>query len=141
MNSRALETASRILLVILGVITAGPVLALFTTGMLSGYGINPDDLDPMTLALLQHRGMLQAALGAALVWSAFQQAVRIPVALTAIATKSTFLALTLPLDITAGAVFDIVAIPLLAGIAAGQAWPARPVEPGDFPRAGRHSLR
>jgi hypothetical protein len=129
MNSPALEKVCRVVLVLMGVITAGPVLALFSPGRLSGYGLDDAALDPMVLALLQHRGMLQAALGAALVWAAFQPAVRIPAALAAIATKSTFLALTLPLEILSGAVFDMVAITILAAIAFRQAWLVRSAEP------------
>jgi hypothetical protein len=112
------ERGIRIVLVLVGVITATPVFALVAPGILTGYGI--DRPEGMMLALLQHRGVLQAALGAALVWAAFRPELRIPAALTAIATKSTFMALTLPIRVTGGALFDAVAIALLAGVVAMQ---------------------
>ncbi|MGI8334756.1 hypothetical protein ACRYCC_32800 [Actinomadura scrupuli] len=108
------------ILVTLGVITTLPVLALGWPKTLHAYAGLGVPSDPMTLALLQHRGVLQAALGASLVWGAFQPAVRIQTAVTAITTKSTFLILiaNLPgpskLDDVAGVPFDTVAIALLA---------------------------
>ncbi|MFI6291175.1 hypothetical protein ACIBEJ_06280 [Nonomuraea sp. NPDC050790] len=106
----------RIILVTLGVITATPAAALFAPGSLTtAYGMAVPS-DPMALSLLQHRGMLQAALGAALVWAAFQPLARIPVAATAIATKATFLVLLGPdrLGDVLGVPFDLLAIVLLA---------------------------
>ena len=50
----------------------------------------------MVVALLQHRGVLQLALGAGLVWAGFQPSVRIGMASAAVATKSAFLSLLLP---------------------------------------------
>ncbi|MBM7492822.1 ABC-type sugar transport system permease subunit [Micromonospora luteifusca] len=83
----------RVILIIVGVITATPAVALFWPGLLdSSYGLA--DPDRMTTALLQHRGVLQAALGAAIIWGAFYLPVRVPAAATAIITKSSFLALT-----------------------------------------------
>jgi hypothetical protein len=124
MNPRALELVTRTVLAALGVITALPAVALVLSGTALdlSYGISAP-ADPMVLALLQHRGALQAALGAALVWAAFQPVARTPVALTAIATKSTFLALIalLPAESRSGAlpgvVFDVIAIIVLAVIA------------------------
>ncbi|MBE3009395.1 hypothetical protein IL992_09310 [Microbispora sp. NEAU-D428] len=118
-----IERTVRGVLVILGVVTALPALALVSPGgaLDFSYGISPPS-DPMTLALLQHRGILQGALGAALVWAAFQPAVRVPAAVTAIVTKSVFLGLmaTLPVAVRAGAtpgiLFDIGAIVLLAAV-------------------------
>ncbi|WP_205825708.1 hypothetical protein [Microbispora catharanthi] len=118
-----IERVVRVILVILGVVTALPVLALVSPGRALdfSYGISPPS-DPMALALLQHRGILQAALGAALIWAAFQPAVRVPAAVTAIVTKSVFLGLmaTLPATVRAGAtpgiLFDIGAIVLLAAV-------------------------
>lgn len=84
---------TRAILTIVGLITATPALALFWPGLLeSSYGLA--DPDRMTTALLQHRGLLQAALGAAIVWGAFYLPARVPAAATAIVTKSAFLALT-----------------------------------------------
>ncbi|MGC4747259.1 hypothetical protein ACLQ28_16615 [Micromonospora sp. DT201] len=83
----------RVILTIVGVITATPALALFWPGLLeSSYGLA--DPDRMTTALLQHRGLLQAALGAAIIWGAFYLPARVPAAATAIITKTVFLALT-----------------------------------------------
>jgi hypothetical protein len=83
------ELVTRTLLAVLGAITTLPALALVLPGtsLDLSYGISAP-ADPMVLALLQHRGALQAALGAALIWAAFQPVARTPVALTAIATKS-----------------------------------------------------
>ncbi|GGO29889.1 hypothetical protein [Micromonospora parathelypteridis] len=83
----------RVIFTIVGVITATPALALFWPRLLaSSYGLA--DPDPMTTALLQHRGVLQAALGAAIIWGAFYRPARVPAAVTAIITKTAFLALT-----------------------------------------------
>ena len=114
-----------LVLVALGLGTASPVMALAVPGMLeSSYGV--EDPGPMILALLQHRGALQGALGAALVWAAFRPSVRVPVAVAAIFTKGVGLALTLPdpvlrdhLSVTTVA-FDTLAIVLLALIAIQQ---------------------
>ena len=133
------ETVVRGVLVTFGVITATPVFALGGPGALEfAYGIGIPE-DPMLLALLQHRGVLQAALGAALVWSAFRPAVRVPVAVTAIATKASFLALmaTLPdsagLDAAAGASFDVVAIVFLLVVVIRQTRAARAAAPRTGP--------
>lgn len=109
----------RVILTIVGVITATPALALLWPDLLeASYGLS--ELDPMTTALLQHRGVLQAALGAAIVWGAFFAPARVPAAATAIVTKSVFLALT-AVDAQMRAdmnlislVFDPIAIVILA---------------------------
>ncbi|WP_406059956.1 hypothetical protein [Micromonospora sp. NBC_00860] len=108
----------RVILTIVGVITATPALALFWPQLLtSSYGLA--DPDRMTTALLQHRGVLQAALGAAVIWGAFHLPARVPAAATAIITKSVFLALTV-VDVGMRAdmnlislVFDPIAIVIL----------------------------
>jgi hypothetical protein len=111
----------RVILTIVGVITATPALALVWPGMLeTSYGLS--NLDPMTTALLQHRGVLQGALGAAIVWAAFFPPARVPASATAIVTKSTFLALTavdaqMRADMNlVSLVFDPIAIVILAGV-------------------------
>jgi hypothetical protein len=92
-SGRAGELAIRISLVVMGVFTALPVLALVQPGQLeSSYGVT--DPDPMVLTLLQHRGMLQLLAGAALVWAAVRPAVRVPISLGVVAAKTTALALT-----------------------------------------------
>ncbi|MEV4716773.1 hypothetical protein AB0J94_06195 [Micromonospora noduli] len=108
----------RVILTIVGVITATPALALLWPQLLtSSYGLA--DPDRMTVALLQHRGVLQAALGAAIIWGAFHLPARVPAAATAIITKSVFLALTV-VDVGMRAdmnlislVFDPIAIVIL----------------------------
>jgi hypothetical protein len=130
-NPTTAGTATKGLLIILGLVTTTPVLALAWPGTLElAYGLERPE-DPMALALLQHRGVLQLALGAALVWSAFRPAVRVPVAVTAICTKSVFLLLLATLPGTAwrgaasGVVFDLVAIALLAAMVLTRARTAR----------------
>ncbi|WP_084961066.1 hypothetical protein [Thermoactinospora rubra] len=120
-----MENVVRWTLVLIGLVTATPAVALVSAEAgLSAYRLAVPG-DPMTLALLQHRGVLQAALGAAIVWAAFRPWVRIPVAVTAIATKGTFLALVLALGgasrAITGVAFDVVAIALLVAIAVRQA--------------------
>jgi len=113
----------RILLVVLGVVTAGPVLALVApeSTLRAGYGV--EHTEPMVRALLQHRGVLQLVLGAAIAWAAFVRSVRIPVALAAITTKGSFCALVLPFaDLREDwpkpvAVFDIACIVILGAFA------------------------
>jgi hypothetical protein len=116
------EPVVRTGLVLIGLITTGPVLALVDPGTLEwGYGIG--DVEGMTLALLQHRGMLQLLLGAALVWAAFFRPARLAAALAAITGKTTFLALILPDPVLRtdlalfSAVFDLTCVVLLAGLA------------------------
>jgi len=130
-----MELVVRFVLVVLGLGTASPVMALVAPGTLeSSYGV--DNPEPMVLVLLQHRGVLQAALGAALVWAAFRPAVRVPVAITAIFTKGIGLALTVPNPVlretlsATTVVFDSVAIVLLALIAVRQAVGGRRDGPG-----------
>jgi hypothetical protein len=122
MRSHRAEIAVRALLATLGIVTATPMLAVGWQGALElGYGIGAQP-DPMVAALLQHRGMLQGALGASLIWAAFRPAVRVPVTITAIATKTSFLALMFSLpgsswrDAASGVVFDMVTITILTVI-------------------------
>ncbi|MEV4168818.1 hypothetical protein [Nonomuraea sp. NPDC049709] len=89
------EPALRVLLALIGAITTLPALALVNVGILDwNYGVA--DPAPMTQALLQHRGMLQLLLGAAIMWAAFHPPVRLAASLAAVAGKTTFLALILP---------------------------------------------
>ncbi|MET9339152.1 hypothetical protein [Nonomuraea sp. NPDC003804] len=89
------ETALRVALVAMGLVTTLPALALVTSYALEWtYGVIAPE--PMTLALLQHRGMLQLLLGAALIWAAFFPPARRAAAIAAVAGKSTFLLLILP---------------------------------------------
>jgi hypothetical protein len=116
------ETTIRAALVVMGVVTTTPALALLDPAALgSAYGVR--DPDPMTLALLQHRGMMQLVLGAGLIWAAFLPPVRLAVALGAVTTKSTFLALVLSdaalrTQVIPNAVFDSACIILLTALAA-----------------------
>lgn len=79
------EWTTRIVLTVIGVFTMTPALALINPAQLTGYGVADPDL--VVLSLLQHRGALQLALGAAIVWAAFNQRVRGPVLLAATFTK------------------------------------------------------
>ncbi|SFB05149.1 hypothetical protein SAMN05216266_10457 [Amycolatopsis marina] len=88
------EQLLRTLLLVTGVVTATPALALVNAYALEWtYGVT--DPDSMTLALLQHRGMLQLLLGAALVWAAFFRPGRLAAAAAAVVGKATFLLLIL----------------------------------------------
>lgn len=115
----------RPVLMVMGVVTALPALALIDLYALE-WTYQVTDTTPMTAALLQHRGMLQALLGAALVWAAFSPAVRLGAAIAAVAGKSTFLALILPEPALRGdlalfsIVVDLACIVLLAGLAVGE---------------------
>ncbi|MEV7006682.1 hypothetical protein [Streptosporangium sp. NPDC051022] len=115
------ETVVRAAFTVTGLITTLPVLALVNASMLAmNYGVS--DPDPMVLALLQHRGVLQLLLGAALIWAAFSPPIRLATALGAILAKSFFLGLILsnatarpdlsPLSI----VFDLSCIVVLAAV-------------------------
>jgi hypothetical protein len=117
------EQAVRAALVAMGAVTTLPVLALASPAVLRwSYGISAPD--GMTLALLQHRGVLQLLLGAAIAGAAFHRPVRVAVALGAAASKATFLLLILPdpalrADLALlSTVFDATCIVLLAAIAA-----------------------
>ncbi|MFD5177969.1 hypothetical protein ACFWM1_19325 [Nocardia sp. NPDC058379] len=120
--------AVKIVLVVLGLITMTPVLALVTPVALEYYGLT--QLAPMEEALLRHRGMMQLVLGAALVWAAFVPSVRVPVALAAIVTKATNLVLTLSDPATRpdaplfSTVFDTLAVLILIGVVAVRWRPA-----------------
>ncbi|TMR21393.1 hypothetical protein ETD86_15280 [Nonomuraea turkmeniaca] len=118
-----IEPAARIVLALMGVITALPAVAIVNAGILDwNYGVS--DPPPTTLALLQHRGMLQLLLGAALTWAAFHPPVRLGAALAAVAGKSTFLTLMLPNPAIraglapSGIVFDLTCIVVLGLLAA-----------------------
>ncbi|WP_051326098.1 hypothetical protein [Glycomyces tenuis] len=124
MRTSALPShAVRTTLLLMGLITALPALALIDAYTLE-WTYQVTETDPMVIALLQHRGALQLALGAAIAWAAFDARARIPVAAAAIATKSVFLALILPderlrTDLSAFSVyFDLACIVLLAALIA-----------------------
>ncbi|REF00915.1 hypothetical protein [Thermomonospora umbrina] len=117
------EIVTRTVLIALGIITATPALAIVWPGMLDvSYGVD-DPADPMLSALLKHRGVLQGALGAALVWAALRPALRPAAAGAAIVTKSTFVALMFSLpesgwrDAAGGVLFDVVTMAVLVVVA------------------------
>lgn len=93
MPNRVREWMVRIVLITIGVLTATPVLSLVSPAQLESYGVV--DPDVIVLTLLQHRGVLQLLLGAALVWAAFRPDVRVAVAIAAVVSKGAFLALIL----------------------------------------------
>ncbi|MCK2217823.1 hypothetical protein MF672_029100 [Actinomadura sp. ATCC 31491] len=117
------EPVARVVLVLIGLITTLPAAALVNAGVLDwNYGVA--DPSPTTLALLQHRGMLQLLLGAALVWAGLHPPVRFAAAVAAVAGKSTFLALMLPdaairADLSPLSVwFDLTCVVVLGAFAA-----------------------
>jgi hypothetical protein len=83
----------RITLGVIGLLTMTPALALVSPAQLAGYGV--ESPDAVVTTLLQHRGALQLALGAALVWAGIDQRVRVPVLLAATFTKGVGVVLTL----------------------------------------------
>lgn len=114
------ELLTRTALVVMGVMTAFPVQAVFDPDQLTTYGV--DDPDPIVLTLLQHRGVLQLVLGAALIWAALRPAVRVPVAVAVIGAKGAALALTasrpdvLAEASTVALVFDPICIVILGAM-------------------------
>ncbi|MFF4419118.1 hypothetical protein ACFYY8_41855 [Streptosporangium sp. NPDC001559] len=116
------EIAARAALTVTGLVTTLPVFSLVNPSMLgSTYGVT--DPDPMVLALLQHRGVLQLLLGAALLWAVLSPPVRLAACLAAILAKAAFLGLTFlnpaarPGLSTVSIVFDLGSIALLAFVA------------------------
>ncbi len=108
----------RITLGAIGLLTMTPALALVSPGQLAGYGVASPDL--VVTTLLQHRGALQLALGAAIVWAGFDRQVRVPILLAAIFTKGVgvLLTVTRPTVFTAssgnvGLWFDMVCLVVL----------------------------
>ncbi|MBE1875465.1 hypothetical protein [Myceligenerans pegani] len=116
----AREVTIRTALTVMGALTAFPVLSLVDPTQLESYGVV--DPDPIVLTLLQHRGVFQLLLGAALVWSAFRPDVRVPVAIGAITSKGVALALTvsrpevLAESSAVAMVFDPICIVLLTAL-------------------------
>ncbi|RWI50263.1 MAG: hypothetical protein EOR16_30720 [Mesorhizobium sp.] len=114
------EIAIRSALIFMGVFTTTPALAVINPAQLESYGV----IDPnsIVLTLLQHRGLLQFALGASLVYAAFKPDIRVAAALAAIFTKGGGLLITYSRpEVFAEAsqvamVFDPLCIVLLAAI-------------------------
>lgn len=69
----------------MGVLTATPVLSVVDSGQLASYGVRTPD--PVVTAVLQHRGVLQLALGTAIAWAALDRRIRVPILFAATATK------------------------------------------------------
>lgn len=122
MLGRIGEASTRVALVVMGVFTAVPVMALFRPEQLQSYGIV--DPEPMVLTLLQHRGVFQLLAGAALVWCAFRRDVRLPIAAGVIVSKGVALTLTFSRPeaqekaSTFIQVFDLASIAVLVAIIA-----------------------
>lgn len=114
------ENLIRAALVVMGVLTMTPVFVLVDPGRLADYGVTAPDL--IELTLLQHRGVLQLVLGAALVLAAFRADLRVPVAVAAIVSKGAAVLLTVSRpEVLAEAspvamVFDPICIALLAAL-------------------------
>jgi hypothetical protein len=120
----------RITLGAIGVLTMTPALALVSPAQLAGYGVTAPDI--VVTTLLQHRGALQLALGAAIVWAGFDARVRLPIVLAATFTKGVGVLLTVTrpevLAASSGNVglwFDMVCLVVLPVIAV-LAWRGRP---------------
>jgi hypothetical protein len=112
----------RIVLGVIGIFTMTPALALVSPAQLAGYGVVDPDL--VVTTLLQHRGALQLALGAAIIWAGFDRHVRVPILLAATFTKGVgvLLTVTRPEVFAAssgnvGLWFDIVCLIVLPVIA------------------------
>ncbi|WP_419702970.1 hypothetical protein [Promicromonospora sp. NFX87] len=112
----------RITLGAIEVLTMTPALALISPGQLAGYGVTSPDL--VVTTLLQHRGALQLALGAAIVWAGFDSRVRVPIVLAATFTKGVgvLLTVTRPEVFTAssgnvGLWFDMACLVVLPAVA------------------------
>lgn len=89
---RNLSVILRIALLVLGVLTAFPVLSFVNPADLTTrYGLS--GLDPTAEALLRHRGVLQLLMGAAMVWAAVNRSVRLPVIGAVVVSKAAFLQL------------------------------------------------
>lgn len=86
------EITIRSALVFMGVFTTTPILAVFNPAQLESYGVQ--DPSQIVLTLLQHRGLLQFALGTALVYAAFKSDIRAVAALASIFTKGGGLLMT-----------------------------------------------
>lgn len=86
------EIAIRSALIVMGVLTATPALSLVNPAQLESYGVvNPNSI---VLTLLQHRGLLQFALGASLVYAAVKPDIRVAAAIASIFTKGGGLLIT-----------------------------------------------
>lgn len=103
---------------LIGAFTATPVLSVVAPGQLASYGlVGPD---PVELVLLQHRGVLQLLLGAALVGAALAPRARAAITIAALCGKGAFLALVAAQPaVGAGMspvtlVFDAVSVAVLA---------------------------
>lgn len=114
----------RLTLGLFGLLTMTPALALIDPGQLAAYGI--ESPDAVTTTLLQHRGVLQLALGAAIIWAAFDRGVRVPILLAATFTKGVgvFLTVARPEVYAAssgnvGLWFDMVCLVVLPAIVIG----------------------
>lgn len=117
------DWAITITLCIIGLVTALPVLAVITPEqtLQVSYGITITE--PMSLALVQHRGIFQFMLGAGIIAAAFYRSYRIPIAVTALITKGSFTLMILTNPVirdnwpTWVAIFDITSIIILCLVA------------------------
>jgi hypothetical protein len=114
------EIAIRAALIFMGALTTTPMLAIINPAQVESYGVY--EPGQIVLTLLQHRGLLQLALGAALVLSAFKPDMRVAAAIAAIVTKGGGLLLTisrpevLAESSTVAMIFDPICIVLLSAI-------------------------
>lgn len=132
MNTLQHGPVVRLVLVIIGAITAVPLLNTVSAGTIDAlYGVS--DTDDATSVLLAHRGVLQGVLGAAIAVAAFRTVLIGPVAIAVIVTKTAYITLVLANPDArqqiglASVIFDTVAIVVL-GIIASQAVSREPPE-------------
>jgi len=123
--SKLSRNAAIAILVVIGVITASPVItALNPNGITSLYNVAFED--DAVLLLVRHRQVMLGVLGAALIYGAFFYHLRMIVIIAAVVSKLAFIGLciTTP-DLTSGIqrviYFDAVSIVLLL-IAAAIFW-------------------
>lgn len=111
-------------LVVIGIVTALPVLAVVTPEQTLQVSYGVAITEPMSLTLVQHRGIFQLMLGVGIIMAGFYRSYRIPIAVTALITKGSFTFMILTNSVirdnwpTWVAVFDITSIIILCAVAA-----------------------
>lgn len=112
-----------ITLCLIGTVTALPVLAVTTPEQTLQVSYGVVVADPMTLTLIQHRGIFQLMLGVGIIVAAFYRNFRLPIAITALVTKGSFTFMVLSNDAIRNqwpayiALFDVASIVVLCTVA------------------------
>ena len=118
-------------LVTIGLVTALPVLAVVTPEQTLQVSYGVTITEPMSLTLVQHRGIFQLMLGIGIIMAAFYRSYRIPIAMTALITKGSFTFMVLTNSAirdnwpTWVAVFDITSVIILCAVAGRELWRAK----------------